>query len=235
MQKCSTALNWFLNTKKVYFVQLHCEKAPWNTQLYNKCSPLTSWVKSQDSWGGGISQRLLHTTSHMQPRLPDAHLHNFGDGLVLTWALSLQGGSEDQKDFTKTHKVLVELGGNSHPQAQPSHVTSPCEEAQAPRTSRRDHLASSSPVPHRGSSLHPLQLCLPQARVHAAGWKTTSQPWARLQLVFLFPLVEISAGSIPLSFRPGLCKLKGEGRNEQVRDAALHLLAPILANVSLRI
>lgn len=51
----------------------------------------------------------------------------------------------------------------------------------------------------------------------------------------LFPLAETSTGFIPLLFRQGLCKLKGEGRNEQAREAALYLLAPILANVSLKI
>lgn len=137
-------------------MQLHCEKAPWNSQLYNKCSSLNLQVKSLDSWGGGTSQHLLHTTSHTQPRLPHAHLRNFGNHLALVCALSLQGASKDQKDFAKTHKFPVELGGN--PQAQPSHVTSPHEELQAPTAGRRDHLAFSSPVPHRGSSLHPLQL-----------------------------------------------------------------------------
>lgn len=122
-------------------------------------------MKSLNSCGGGTSQHLLHTTSHTQPRLSHAYLCNFGDCLAFAYTPSLQGESEDQKDFTETHKFPVELGGNSHPQGRPSHVTSPREEVQAPRAGRRDHLASSSPLHCRGRSLHPLQLCLPPAHV----------------------------------------------------------------------
>lgn len=78
---------------------------------------------------------------------------------AVAWGLVLMCAPPQHRESEKFHKGSQSSAGgqchcpqvNNHPQARPPHVTSPCEEAQAPG----DHPASSSLVPWRQLSPSP--------------------------------------------------------------------------------
>lgn len=165
MQKCSTTLNWFLNTQKKsilcnFIMKRHPETHSCRVNAHQSPHEWTPWT-------AGVGAPLSVTYTPLLILSPGCHVP-ISAILATAWRLcayrSYKGEVKIRK-ISPRHEFLLELGCNSHPQSWPSHITSPGEEAQAPRASRRDHLASSSPVPCGGSSLHPLQLCLPWAHV----------------------------------------------------------------------
>lgn len=236
MQKCSTTLNWFLNTQKKsilcnFIMKRHPETHSCRVNAHHLPHEWTPWTA-----GVGAPPSIAYTPLLILS--PGCHVP-ISAILATAWHSCVHRSCKGEVKIRKNsprHEFLLELGGNSpSPVLAISHNLTPWGSTSPRSQQKRPPCIFFPSPPQRQLSPSPPALLPVGTRVCVAGWQTTSWPRARTQLVILFPLAEISAGSIPLLFRLGLHKLEGEDRNGQVREAALCLLAPILANVSLKI
>lgn len=146
MQKCSTTLKWFLNTQKKsilcnFIMKRHPETQSCRVNAHRLPREWTPWT-------AGVGAPLSVTYTPLLILSPGCHVP-ISAILVTAWHSCAHRSCKGEVKIRKIsprHKFLLELGGNSHPQSWPSHITSPHEKAQEPAEETTLHLLPQSPA-----------------------------------------------------------------------------------------